>query len=101
MSIAAQSELEPGRAYRTRDFERWGKNPTRLARRLVRDGTLREAARGIYYMPDKSRFGPVPATDETLLHAFLNNKPFVITGPPPLEFSRSWLDRDVRGDACL
>lgn len=82
MSNAAQPELEPGRAYRTRDLRRWGKNPARLARRLVQEGKLRPATHGLFYAPIASRFGPVPASDEELLRAFLGDSPFVITGPP-------------------
>lgn len=82
MSITAQPDLEPGRAYRTRDLQRWGKNPTRLAQRLVREGKLREAAHGLFYAPILSRFGEAPASDEELLRAFLGEGPFVVTGPP-------------------
>ncbi len=82
MSAAARPSLEPGRAYRTRDLRRWGKNPARLARRLVREGALREAAHGLFYAPVPSRFGAAPASDEELLRAFLGGGPFVITGPP-------------------
>lgn len=82
MSLSAQPELEPGRAYRTRELRRWSANPTRLARRLVREGRLREAAHGLFYAPIHSRFGPAPARDDELLRAFLDGSPFVITGPP-------------------
>ena len=82
MSLAAQPELEPGRAYRTRDLRRWSANPTRLARRLVREGKLREAAHGLFYAPIESRFGKAPAPDAELLRAFLGDGRFAITGPP-------------------
>ncbi len=82
MSLAAQPDLEPGRAYRTREFRQWGANPTRLARRLVREGKLREAAHGLFYAPIDSHFGPAPTRDEELLRAFLDGDRFVITGPP-------------------
>jgi hypothetical protein len=82
MSQTAQPNLEPGRAYRTRDLRRWSANPTRLARRLVRDGKLREAAHGLYYAPVESRFGPAPAREEEILRAFFGKSRFVITGPP-------------------
>jgi hypothetical protein len=82
MTIAAHPDLEPGRAYRTRDLQRWGKNPARLAHRLVREGRLREAAHGLYYAPIASRFGPAPVSDSALLRAFLGDEPFLITGPP-------------------
>ena len=82
MSTAAQPQLEPGRAYRTRDLRRWSANPTRLARRLVDEGKLREAAHGLYYAPVPTKFGPEPAADEELLRAFLGDEPFLVTGPP-------------------
>ncbi|NOY91779.1 MAG: hypothetical protein GXP55_11335 [Deltaproteobacteria bacterium] len=82
MSLAAQPHLEPGQACRTKELRRWSANPTRLARRLVRDGQLCEAAHGLYYAPVETRFGPAPASDEELLRAFLDGGPFVITGPP-------------------
>lgn len=82
MSAAAEPNLAPGRAYRTRDLRPWGENPTRLAQRLVHEGKLRMAAHGIYYAPTQSRFGPAPASDEELLRAFLDGAPFLVTGPP-------------------
>jgi len=82
VSFAARPDIEPGRAYRTRELRRWGANPTRLARRLVREGRLREAAHGLFYAPINSRFGPAPARDDEFLRAFLGDSRFVITGPP-------------------
>jgi hypothetical protein len=82
MTVATNPALEPGRAYRTRDLLPWGANPTRLARRLVREGTLREAAHGLYYAPIPTKFGPAPAPNEELLRAFFGGNPFVVTGPP-------------------
>lgn len=82
MNAAAQPELTPGRAYRTRDLRRWSANPTRLARRLVDEGKLQEAAHGLYYAPIPTRFGPAPPPGEELLRAFLGGEPFLVTGPP-------------------
>lgn len=82
MSTAAQPQLDPGRAYRTRDLRRWSANPTRLARHLVDEGKLREAAHGLYYAPIPTRFGPAPAASEELLRTFLGGEPFLLTGPP-------------------
>lgn len=81
MSHAARPDLEPGRVYRTRELRRWSANPTRLAQRLVRDGELRAAAHGLFYAPAQSRFGPAPASETEILRAFLDDSPFVITGP--------------------
>ena len=82
MTQAAQPTLAPGRAYRTRDLLRWGANPTRLARRLVREGKLRQAARGLLYAPIESRFAFAPAPEDEILRAFFGGSPFVATGPP-------------------
>lgn len=82
MRTATQPQLEAGRAYRTRDLRPWSANPTRLARRLVDEGKLQEAAHGLYYAPMVTRFGAAPATSEELLRAFLGGEPFVVTGPP-------------------
>lgn len=82
MTIPATPNLEPGRAYRTRELRRWSANPARLARRLVHEGRLREASHGLFYAPVQSRFGKAPATEAEILRAFLRGDRFVITGPP-------------------
>lgn len=82
MTQAAQPSLEPGKTYRTGDLRRYGANPTRLARRLVREGRLQQAAQGLYYAPRQSRFGQAPPPDDEILRGFLGDGPFVITGPP-------------------
>jgi hypothetical protein len=81
MTVAARPKLEPGRVYRTRDFTRWGANPPRLAKRLVDNGELEQLAHGLYVVPVTSRFGKVPPTDEAVMRAFLDDTPFVFTGP--------------------
>jgi len=82
MSLAAQTTLEPGKAYRTRELRRFSANPARLARRLVREGKLQQAAHGLFYAPVKSRFGQAPPSEEEILRGFLGSSPFLITGPP-------------------
>ena len=82
MTAAARPELRAGQTYRTRDLARWGRNPARLARRLVREGRLREVTHGLYYTPVPSKFGPAPVADDVLLRAFLDGEPFLISGPP-------------------
>lgn len=70
-----------GTVYRTRDFAKWTANPTRLAQRLVEQGTLMSLASGLYGCPRHSRFGVVPPKSEDVLRAFLDGGPFVFTGP--------------------
>ena len=82
MPASAQPHLEPGRVYRTRDLQSWGANPTRLARRLVREGRLERLAQGLFYAPRSSRFGPVPPEDTEILSRFLDGDDFVLSGPP-------------------
>ncbi len=81
MPAAATPNLKPGRVYRTRDFARWSANPTRLAKRLVRQGALEQLAHGLFARPRQSSFGPVPPNDEALMRAFLGTSRFLFTGP--------------------
>jgi len=82
MPAAVHPHLQPGRVYRTRDLAVWGANPTRLAKRLLHGGKLRQLAQGLYYAPAASRFGPVPPDDAAILRAFIGDDSFVVTGPP-------------------
>lgn len=81
MSAAVQPQLQPGRVYRTRDLSQWSANPPRLAKRLVREGVLVPMVHGLFLCPKRGRFGVVPPADEELMRAFLDNSPFVFTGP--------------------
>lgn len=82
MTRAATVDLQPGVVYRTAALRRFGDNPTRLARRLERDGALQSLGHGLVYVPRKTRFGDAPPTDEALLDAFLDGTPYLVTGPP-------------------
>ena len=82
MHTLTQPALKPGKVYRTADLRRWGKNPTRLARRLEEAGKLQPLpVQGLYVCPRRSRFGTVPPKDEEVLDAFLKRSPYVFTGP--------------------
>lgn len=82
MPLPAKPELTPGQVYRTRELGQWGANPTRLAKRLVREGQLRQLAPGLFFAPKPSRFGPVPPSEKEVLRGFLGTDEFVLTGPP-------------------
>ena len=71
----------PGRVYRTRELRAFSANPSRWARRLVKQGVLRQPYHGLYYVPVPSNFGPLATRDEELLRAFLGSDEFLITGP--------------------
>ena len=81
MPSATKPRFTPGRVYRTKDLGRWGQNPTRLAKRLVRADELVELRHGLFYRPKQSRFGAVPPEDGELMRAFLQNSAFAFTGP--------------------
>lgn len=81
MTAPAKPKLKPGRVYRTRDLATWSANAPRLAKRLVRDGTLVPLAQGLFAHPQRSRFGLVPPSDTEIMRAFLDGSPFVFTGP--------------------
>ena len=81
MPPPSKPHLTVGRVYRTEEFRRWGKNPSRLADRLVREGKLRRLSRGLFVLARRGRFGEVPPTDDDLLRAFLKGQPFLHTGP--------------------
>jgi len=73
--------LTAGRVYRTRHFQRWDKNASRLARRLVDERRLRRLGHGLFSHPRSGRFGDVPPPDDAMLRAFLNGGRFIFTGP--------------------
>jgi hypothetical protein len=81
MPTAAHPQLEPGRVYRTRDLAPWSKNAPRLAKRLEREGVLVRLQNGLFLHPRTGKFGPVPPTDDELLRRFLDDTPFLVTGP--------------------
>lgn len=73
--------LPPGEVHRTAALRRWDSNPSRLAERLEARGELQRLGHGFVYVPRWTRFGPVPPTDESLLDAFFDGTPYVVTGP--------------------
>jgi hypothetical protein len=81
MTLAAKPNLDPGKVYRTRDLKPWSANAPRLAKRLVESGELVPLAHGLFAHPKRGRFGTVPPSDEEMLRAFLDDSPFVLTGP--------------------
>jgi len=81
LPTSGRGQLVPGRVYRTKDLATWGKNASRLAGRLERQGVLERLAQGLFVHPRIGRFGSIPPDDEELMRGFLEGAPFVITGP--------------------
>lgn len=82
MSRPSNPSFHPGQVLRTRELYAWSANPTRLAQRLVQEGRLQKLAHGLFLAPKRGRFGEVPPDLDSLLYAFLDGGPFVVTGPP-------------------
>ena len=80
-TVMAELSLKPGKVYRTEDLVRYDKNPTRLAARLVRAGSLRRLRKGVYYAPRPTVFGEAPPTEADFLKSFFRGRPYLRTGP--------------------
>lgn len=81
MATTPPPGIEPGQVYRTKDFRQWSANPARLAKRLMHEGKLRQAAQGLFYAPLPTRFGPAPPDETEILRAFFAGSPFLVSGP--------------------
>lgn len=76
----AAVDLDAGKVYRTKELRRWSCNPTRLAEMLVRQGELTRLRHGLYYRPERSRWGTVPPGRDEILRAFFDGNPYLVTG---------------------
>ncbi|GAB2656875.1 hypothetical protein GCM10027036_07920 [Flavihumibacter cheonanensis] len=45
----------------------------------MKEGTLRKAARGVYYVPRKTAFGQAPPDYKELVRGFLKDNRFLLT----------------------
>jgi hypothetical protein len=73
--------LRPGRVYRRADLAQWSKSVDRHARELVDQGVLQKLQNGLYYYPQVSVFGSVPADERELVRSFLKEDDFLLTSP--------------------
>ncbi len=67
-----------GQVYRARELRLLSNNLARDLQRLVEQGSLVQAAPGLYYRPKMTRFGSLPATNEELVRAFLDDDKFLL-----------------------
>ena len=83
MGAAAQiaDELQVGRVYRRMDLAHLSKSVYRHINQLLSIGMLKKLARGLYYAPRHSRFGPLPPSDEQVVKEFLRDTDFLILSP--------------------
>lgn len=70
--------LKPGQVYRREDLVHVTPSVDRVLRTLVQDEVLVKLNPGLYYMPEKSRWGEVPASLNTLVESYLKTKDFLL-----------------------
>jgi hypothetical protein len=73
--------LHPGKVYRRAELELYSSAIDRHLAQLVARGQLTKIQNGLYYVPQQSKFGPVPPTDPELIRAFLKDDPFLLLNP--------------------
>jgi hypothetical protein len=76
-----KKKLRPGAVYRRADLQQWSKSVDRHLQELVKEGTLEKLSGGLYYVPERSTFGKVPAEEHVLVEAFLKDNHFLMTSP--------------------
>ena len=74
-----KKEMKPGQVYRAQDLKAFSNNLTRDLDKLVENKELVRAAPGLYYQPKMTRVGPLPASQEELVRAFLNDGDYLLT----------------------
>ena len=80
-ATALAGQLSPGRVYRRDDLAKVTGAVDRNLSELVKSGTLKKVAPGLYYQPKTSRFGNLPPDDHQLVEAFLRDKHFLMFSP--------------------
>ncbi len=78
---ALAGQLSPGRVYRREDLAKITGAVDRKLGELVKSGTLKKVAPGLYYQPKTSRFGNLPPDEQQLVEAFLRDKHFLMFSP--------------------
>jgi hypothetical protein len=76
-----KKKLRRGKVYRRADLQQWSKSVDRHLQELVKEGTLEKLSGGLYYVPEHSTFGNVPAEENDLVEGFLKDNHFLITSP--------------------
>lgn len=74
-----KSKLKEGAVYRRAELGKLSTAVDRHLQELVKTGVIEKLAGGLYYVPEQSAFGKVPAGDNELIKAFLKDSRFVVT----------------------
>ena len=78
---ALDRKLKPGQVYRRKDLLGLSSAVDRDLAQLVGAGKLRKVASGLYHKPEASVFGQVPADEQTMVKAFLEDDRFLVVSP--------------------
>jgi len=73
--------LKTGKFFRWKELAADLNIGERGLRHLLKDGKLSKLARGLYYVPRPSVYGPVPPEAEELVAAFLRDSNFLLVSP--------------------
>ena len=73
--------LRAGHVYRREDLAAMSNAIDRHLRELVAMGKLEKLAQGLYHVPQKSSFGPLPPADDQVVKGFLRDKEFLVFSP--------------------
>ena len=76
-----KQHIKPGEVYRRADLEYYSSAVDRHLNLLTNDGFLMKLAPGLYYAPEKTKFGMVPPSDNILVERFLKDSSFLLVSP--------------------
>ena len=78
MAERLKQHLRPGQVYRRAELAEFSNAVDRHLRQLVDAGALRKLRTGVYYRPQKSSFGEIPADERKVVATFLKDDDFLI-----------------------
>lgn len=76
-----KKHLKKGRVYRRNELTEWSKSVDRHLDELLKEGVLEKLSQGLYYVPQTSAFGKVPADENVLVRSFLKDDRFLLVSP--------------------
>lgn len=80
-SSSVSQSWRAGRVFRRKDISSQSPSVDRELSRRLQTGQVCKAARGLYYVPKQTPFGPVPPEPNRLLAKFLDDKQFLVFNP--------------------
>lgn len=76
-----KKHLKKGKVYRREELARYSTSVDRHLQELVKEGTLRKVATGLYAYPKDSEFGKTPPAEKELVKSYLRDERFLLTSP--------------------